>query len=65
MEYAEEPGIGSLPMKPGAPLPDAQETADGPTLPDALLSQLGLKLESGKDAVDFLFIERAERPSAN
>ena len=31
----------------------------------AVIDQLGLKLESGKDSIELLVINRAEKPSAN
>ena len=31
----------------------------------AVIDQIGLKLESGKDSIELLVIERAEKPSAN
>ena len=38
---------------------------DGPTLFTALREQLGLRLEKGRGAVDFLVIEHVEKPSEN
>jgi uncharacterized protein (TIGR03435 family) len=43
----------------------AQKDASGPNLFTAVREQLGLKLESQKGLVDFLIIDRAEKPAAN
>jgi uncharacterized protein (TIGR03435 family) len=39
--------------------------ADGPSIFSALRDQLGLALEAAKGSVEFLVIDRAERPSEN
>jgi uncharacterized protein (TIGR03435 family) len=48
-------------------IPDnlAQADASGPSLFTAVREQLGLRLESRKGPVDFLVIDRAEKPAAN
>jgi uncharacterized protein (TIGR03435 family) len=44
----------------------AMDTGDGPSIPDALEHQLGLRLDKVKDAVDSLMIDDARRvPSEN
>lgn len=47
--------------------PDSQPQPNpsGPSLPDALQEQLGLKLESRKEPVDVLVIDHLETPSEN
>jgi uncharacterized protein (TIGR03435 family) len=50
------------PRPEGAPAPPPQE---GPTIFTALKEQLGLKLEAAKGPVEYLVVERAERPAAN
>jgi uncharacterized protein (TIGR03435 family) len=57
-----------LKFTPSSPVPnaaDAVTTDTGPSLFTALREQLGLKLESAREPVDYLTIERAERPSGN
>jgi uncharacterized protein (TIGR03435 family) len=49
---------------PASPSP-AEPLPEGPTIFTALREQLGFKLESSKGPVEFLAIERAEKPSAN
>ena len=46
----------------GAPQPAPE---DGPSIFTALKQQLGLKLEAAKGPVEFLVIEKAERPTSN
>jgi uncharacterized protein (TIGR03435 family) len=38
---------------------------EGPSIFEAVQEQLGLKLESKKDAVEFLVVDSVEKPSAN
>jgi uncharacterized protein (TIGR03435 family) len=45
--------------------PDGGAADTGPSLFTALREQLGLKLESAREPVDFYTIEHAERPSGN
>lgn len=55
-----------LTWSPEAPSPEGVTVdADGLTIFTALQEQLGLKLESGKDAVPTLVIDHIERPSEN
>jgi bla regulator protein BlaR1 len=44
---------------------NAQDSTPGPSLFTALREQMGLKLEPGREPVDFYTIEHAERPSGN
>jgi uncharacterized protein (TIGR03435 family) len=57
----ENPFTG--PPPPGAP--PFTIDLNGPPLPVALQEQLGLKLESRKESVDFLVIDKLERPTEN
>jgi uncharacterized protein (TIGR03435 family) len=55
-----------LEWTPGAPsTPDFQPDLSGPTFLEALQDQLGLKLSSEVDPVQFLVIDHVEEPSAN
>lgn len=65
LRFAEEPGMVGLGLKAGPA--EAQEAPDpsGPSLFSAIQSQLGLKLEATKGPVDFIVIERVEKPSPN
>jgi uncharacterized protein (TIGR03435 family) len=63
VEFASREGLSM--GKPGAPAGPPPDDPGGNTLFSALQQQLGLKLEPAKDPVEFLVIERAERPSAN
>jgi uncharacterized protein (TIGR03435 family) len=53
------PGGGPVPQ----PLP--QNIEDRPDLMTAMRQQLGLKIESGKTAVEVLVIDKLTKPSAN
>jgi uncharacterized protein (TIGR03435 family) len=59
IEFSPESRAAFLPPEPGAPPP----SGDGPSLFTAIQEQLGLKLTSGRAAVDVLVIDRAERPT--
>jgi uncharacterized protein (TIGR03435 family) len=50
---------------PGPPPAGVPSDAAGPTLFTALQEQLGLKLESTKDTVSVLVIDRVNQPSPN
>jgi uncharacterized protein (TIGR03435 family) len=66
--HAEWSGDQSTPglMPPGAPSPASEpQDSAGSSIFTALQEQLGLKLESTKGPVEFLVIDRAERPSEN
>jgi uncharacterized protein (TIGR03435 family) len=51
-------------LPPGVVRPDAP-VAEGPTIFTAVKEQLGLKLVPAKGPVEFLVIEKAEKPSEN
>jgi uncharacterized protein (TIGR03435 family) len=53
----------SIPPPPGAP--PQSPALQAPSLEDALLDQLGLKLGSARMPIEVLVIERVERPSEN
>jgi uncharacterized protein (TIGR03435 family) len=59
------PGAGAAPTTPGQPAGAAVLDIDRPTLFAALQEQLGLKLESRKEQVEVLVIDRAEPPTDN
>jgi uncharacterized protein (TIGR03435 family) len=64
LEWTPDPGgLGKLDEEKagGASAPDPS----GPSIFTALQAQLGLKLESQKGPVEFIVIDRAEKPSAN
>jgi len=63
LEWTPESGRapGGPPMGEVAPAADNS----GPTLFTAVQEQLGLKLESGKGAVDMLSVEKIEKPTEN
>jgi uncharacterized protein (TIGR03435 family) len=50
---------------PGAEVPGAATSIEGPSIFDAVQEQLGLKLESKNAPVEFFIIDHVERPSAN
>jgi uncharacterized protein (TIGR03435 family) len=53
-------------VAPGlAPAPRGAEDLNGKSIFTAIQEQLGLKLESTKGPVEFLVIDRLERPSEN
>ena len=54
-----------VPAPPGGPETSPGYDSNGPSLTTALQEQLGLKLESRKDFVDMLVIDRIERPTEN
>jgi uncharacterized protein (TIGR03435 family) len=59
--------VRDLPARPDGPPgePQPNRNLDGPTVFQALRDQLGLQLQSTKGPVEFLVIERVEKPSAN
>jgi len=54
--------FAALPLS-AAPSADLTPRNDGPSILEALQSQLGLKLESRKVSVEVLVIDHVERPS--
>jgi uncharacterized protein (TIGR03435 family) len=60
------PNVEDNPLSPtGDPLPPAPGDASAPSIFVAIQEQLGLKLEAAKGPVDFLVIDRVEKPSEN
>ena len=63
LEYMpEQLRQSDMPLPPGAPPPPR---ADAPSIFSALQEQLGLKLEAQRGPIEFLVIERIERPTEN
>jgi len=63
LEYMpEQLRQSDMPLPPGAPPPPR---ADAPSIFSALQEQLGLKLEAQRGPIEFLMIERIERPTEN
>ncbi len=56
-------GAGPLGALPGAPPRGTGADTQGPSIYTALQEQLGLKLESAREAVDVLVIDRVEPPT--
>lgn len=65
LQWTLEPGQLSGPGDPPPPPVQPPADPDGPNIFTALQEQLGLKLEAAKGTVNFLVIDRAERPSEN
>lgn len=61
LSWRPAPGEWMLPPSPDAATP----REDAPSLFTALQEQLGLKLESRKDAIDILVVDQAEMPKPN
>jgi uncharacterized protein (TIGR03435 family) len=58
------PEVGENPLSPtGDPLPISP--ADAPAVFVAIQEQLGLRLKSGKELVEFLIVDHVEKPSEN
>ena len=57
------PGIVGGPV--GGPPPAGPASQDGPSLFDALRSQLGLRLEGGRAPVDVLIVDQVQQPTEN
>lgn len=55
----------SLERPPTTPSDGAASDPPGTSLITALREQLGLRLEPGKGPVEFLIVDRIERPSGN
>jgi uncharacterized protein (TIGR03435 family) len=55
----------NLPPRPDGAGAGEPQRPEGPSIHTALREQLGLRLESAKGPVEFLVIEKAERPTAN
>ena len=63
LEFAPEPSLTGPPV-PGAANP-ALPADSGPSLFVALREQIGLRLSPEKGPVNFLIIDRVEKPAAN
>jgi uncharacterized protein (TIGR03435 family) len=57
--------MGALHLEFVSPRLDAPANSDGPSIFTALQDQAGLKLDSEKASVEFLVIDRIEKPSEN
>lgn len=58
------PEVGENPLSPtGDPLPISSQ--DAPAVFVAIQEQLGLRLKSGKELVEFLIVDHVEKPSEN
>jgi hypothetical protein len=58
------PDVGENPLDPaGNPLPISSQ--DAPAISVAIQEQLGLKLNPGKELVEFLIVDHVEKPSEN
>jgi uncharacterized protein (TIGR03435 family) len=64
LEFTHE-GTNIPVLRDASGVPPDPVNPDAPPLANALERQLGLKLESHKEPVEVLVIDRAERPSAN
>jgi bla regulator protein blaR1 len=51
--------------RPVGPDGNSAPAANGPTFQEALLDQLGLKLESRKSNIQVIVVDHVERPSEN
>jgi uncharacterized protein (TIGR03435 family) len=65
LKYAPDPGLPARSDFPPLPAGAATPVIDGPSIFTALQEQLGLKLESGKEPVEVLVVDRAEQPADN
>ena len=65
LRWTPDGPAGAVLTPPGAPEPLPGYDANGPPLLTALQQQLGLKLESRKELVEMLVIDRIEHPTEN
>ena len=66
LEAPVGPGIGAVAGGPaGGPPPAGPASQGGPSLFEALRTQLGLRLEAGRAPVDVLVVDQVQPPTEN